>query len=223
MYLVSQRTRLKNRIHATFDKYGLGPFGVSDIFGKSGRKALDHHLKELPEQTRFTTKLQLAGVDNIDMAVREFDKRIKSVFDETEEIRLLRTMPGIGPIFSLVIWLEVGDIERFAGPASLASYSGTAPRVHSSGGKTRYGSLRSDVNRYLKWSFIEAANVISMNRRIRPDLHVSKIYGKIRARKGHPKAVGAVARHLAESTFWILTKKEVYRERSALVVSLTEA
>jgi hypothetical protein len=31
-------------------------------------------------------------------------------------------------------------------------------------------------------------------------------------RKGHSVAVGAVARHLAEATFWILNKKEPYRE-----------
>jgi hypothetical protein len=32
---------------------------------------------------------------------------------------------------------------------------------------------------------------------------------RIRARKNHAKAVGAVARHLAEATYWILTKNEV--------------
>ncbi len=223
MYLVNQRTRLKNRIHATLDKYGFGPFEVSDIFGKSGRKILDEHLKQLPENTRFAAKLQLMEIDNLTKSVGEFDKRIKKVFGETGEIRLLRTMPGIGFIFSLVIWLEVGEVERFAGPGYLASYSGTAPRVHSSGGKTRYGKLRNDVNRYLKWAYMEAANVIGMNHKRRPDLFVSKLYKKIRARKGHPKAVGAVARHLAESTFWMLTKKEEYRERGALVVSPTEA
>ncbi len=223
MYLVNQRTRLKNRIHATFDKYGLGPFGVSDIFGKSGRKMIDERLKELPDHTRFATKLQLNQIDNLEKSADEFDKRIKKVFSETDDIRLLRTMPGIGFIFSLVILLEVGEVERFAGPGSLASYSGTAPRVHSSGGKTRYGSLRSDVNRYLKWAYLEAANVISISRKRKPYLFVNKLYSKIRARKGHAKAVGAVARHLAESTFWMLTKKEEYKERGALVVSPTGA
>jgi len=30
------------------------------------------------------------------------------------------------------------------------------PRVHESGGRRRYCPLRSDVNHYLKWAFVEA-------------------------------------------------------------------
>jgi len=42
-------------------------------------------------------------------------------------------------------------------------------------------------------------------------------------RQGHAKAVGAVARHLAEATYWILTKNEPYWERGVSRVSRTEA
>ena len=31
-------------------------------------------------------------------------------------------------------------------------------------------------------------------------------------RKGHAKAIGAVARHLAEATYWMLGQQEAYRE-----------
>jgi len=48
----------------------------------------------------------------------------------------------------VVIALEVGDVERFPDVEHLASYAGMVPRVHSSGGKTRYGRTRQDVNRY---------------------------------------------------------------------------
>jgi hypothetical protein len=41
---------------------------------------------------------------------------------------------------------------------------------------------------------------------------VSRLYERVRLRKGHLVAVGAVARHLAEETFWMLNKKESYRE-----------
>jgi hypothetical protein len=60
--------------------------------------------------------------------------------------------------------------------------------------------LRHDVNRNLKWAFIEAADVIGINYRRCPLRHVAQLYVRIRQRKGHQKAVGAVARHLAEVT-----------------------
>lgn len=84
------------------------------------------------------------------------------------------------------------------------------PRAHASGGKVRYGPLRPDVNRYLKWVFIETANVPCMNRRLHPDRHVSRLYTRLTPRKGHQRAIGAVARHLAEATYWILNKRQPY-------------
>jgi len=111
--------------------------------------------------------------------------------------------------YTLVILLHQLD----ATSESLASYSGTVPSVHASGGKVRYGRLRPDTNHYLKWAFSEAGNSVAVNHKRWPDRHVSKLYKRVRTRRGHPEAVGAVARHLAEATYWILSKKEPYLER----------
>ena len=42
-----------------------------------------------------------------------------------------------------------------------------------------------------------------------------RLYQRIRRSKNHQKAVVAVARHLAEAAWWVLTKQEVYREPEA--------
>lgn len=133
----------------------------------------------------------------------------------------MRTLPGVGRILSVVIALEVGEVSRFASSEKLAAYAGITPRVHASGGKTRYGPLRSDVNRYLKWAFVEAATVTCRHRRRYPQRHVSRLYERVRWRKGHQTAIGAVARHLAEATYWVLTRREAYREPDS--VSSTKA
>jgi hypothetical protein len=49
-----------------------------------------------------------------------------------------------------------------------------------------------------------------------PSKHVSRLYGRIRRKKGHSIAVGAVARHLSEAAFWMLTKQEPYREHDSI-------
>jgi transposase len=110
--------------------------------------------------------------------------------------------------------LEVGSVDRFPAASHLASYSGTVPKVKSSGGKQRHGRMIKQANNYLKWAFIEAANVVVMKRRhhLWRRKHVSMLYERTRRRKGHAVAVGAVARHLAEATFWVLTKAEPYRD-----------
>ena len=98
-----------------------------------------------------------------------------------------------------------------------------APRraSHASGGKTRFGPSRPDGNRYLKWAFVEAVNAICLNRGSAPRRRVSRLYERVARRKGHQKAIGAVARHLAAATYWILTKQETYREPKAAAVSST--
>ena len=221
MTLVRMRTTLKNRVQATLAKYAISIDEVSDLFGKKGRTLLAQRLSELPPQTRFSVETELALLDQVEEQVEKVEEKIRGVVAETPAIQLLMTMPGVGPILGIVIALEIGDIERFGGADRLASYAGTVPRIASSGGKTRYGRTRSDVNQYLKWAFSEAANVVGLNHGRWPNRHVSRLYSRIRERKGHGKAVGAVARHLAEASYWILKKNEPYREPQSASTSST--
>jgi hypothetical protein len=74
--------------------------------------------------------------------------------------------------------------------------------------------MRKQANNYLKWAFIEAANVVVAHRH-HPSWRkkkVPQVYERICRRKGHATAVGAVTRHLAESKFWILKKREDYQD-----------
>ena len=68
------------------------------------------------------------------------------------------------------------------------------------------------MSRYLKWAFAEAANVIARGHAHRRERHTSRLYVRLKAAKGHPKAVGAVARHLAEATYWVQTRGQAYRD-----------
>jgi transposase len=88
------------------------------------------------------------------------------------------------------------------------------PRVISSGGHTRLGKTRKECNRFLKWAFVEAAEVIVAHRESMGARHVVRLYRRVKNNKPerHNKAVVAVARHLAEAAWHILTRNEDYRE-----------
>ena len=212
MVFSRQRTRLKNRLSATLGKYGLAVEGSSDSFGAGARSQWPKLLEALPGHTRFCAEILLSELDGVCARITRFERRLLKVIEQTAPMQLLLSMPGIGKVLSPVVVLEVGDPWRFPDAEHFASYAGTTPRVHSSGDKTRYGRLRPDVNRYLKWAFVEAANTIALHHRRRPHRHVSQLYYRLKNRKGHPKAIGAVARHLAEATWHILTKEQPYRD-----------
>jgi transposase len=214
MVFAVQRTKLKNRIHSVLAKYGLQDQfeDISDIFGGSGRQRLASVKELLPHQTRFTLEQLLETLDHIEVQIRELEKQMRTAFGETEEVRLLQTLPGVGFILAVVIWQEIGDVGRFASSGQLTSYGGTCPRIHSSGDKSRFGPLRNDVNHYLKWAFSEAGNSVAVNRNRMGNSKIAQLYNRIRLKRGHAKAVGAVARQLAEASYWMLKKKEAYRE-----------
>jgi transposase len=215
MVLSQQRTRLKNRIHATLSKYGLSIETASDAFGKRGREELLMHFRTLPSHTQYAAQRLLEQLSVVEEQITQFEKRMHEVFASTQRLKIITSLPGVGFILGVVILSEVGDIGRFPSAEHFASYAGTTPRVRASGGKTHYGHMRPDVNRYLKWAFIEASNSVCLNRRHKPYRHVSRLYERIRGRRGHQKAIGAVARHLAEATYWTLIKEELYREPSS--------
>lgn len=135
---------------------------------------------------------------------------------------MLQTIPGVGPILATAILSELGDVLWFPCAAQYATYAGTTPRVSASGDKIHYGRIRPDVNRYLKLAYMEAGNHIAVNQRRLSHRHVCRLYQRIRSRKGHQKAVGAIARHLAEATYWVLSKGEPYRESRKKDVLSTE-
>ena len=225
MLFANLRTRLKNRIHSVFDKYGLHTEfeGISDIFGSRGRQRISLVIGRLPSETRYTLRCLLRELDMVQEQIKRIEKRMKKVFSGTSEVRLLMSLPGVGFILAVVIANEIGDIARFSSPQRLAGYAGVVPRIHSSGGKSRYGKLRSDVNHYLKWAYSEAGNSTAVNHKRLPGKHVSRLYRRIRSRKGHAKAVGAVGRHLAEASFWVLSRSQVYKDPELNSFSSTAA
>ena len=210
--LVAQRTRWKNRLTATLAKYGTPASESSDPYGKRARGELERRLERLPEQAGWASQQMLRQVDTLGQQIEQFEQRLEKLVEVTPEMQRLMSLPGVGVILAATIQLELGDVERFPSAEHLAAYAGTTPRVHASGDRTRYGRTRPDVNRYLKWAFAEAANSVAVNHTRCPDRHVSRLYRHLRERKGHSKAIGAVARHLAEAAFHVLSRQQVYRD-----------
>lgn len=212
MVLSRQRTQLKNRVHATLGKYGYTVEGASDAFGKKGRQIVAELMAKLPPHTEQALERVLDQLDHVCENLKLIEEKMMEVFAPCPQATWLKTLPGVGDILAVVIWTEIGTIERFSRAEQLASYCGLVARENSSGGKIRFGAVRRDVNVYLKWAFVEAANSAVLNRERCGYDHIRRLYERIKARRGHGKAKVAVARHLSEASFWMLKKGESYRE-----------
>ncbi len=210
MALRDHRTMLKHRIHSALQRYGVFSPGISDLFGTKGREFLEESLRMLPHHTAAMVREQLKVFDELGAHVEAIEKKIRQVISPSPVVRRLQTAPGIGEILGPVIALEIGDISRFRRAEQLASYCGLVPRVFSSGGKTHLGGTSRFVNLYLKWAFVEAA-VCAAHLRGPLYRHIRDLYARLKPSKGHGRAAVAIARHLAEAAFWMLTKQENYK------------
>ena len=208
------RTMLKNRMHSTLAKYALSLDTQSDIFTPKWRPQLMQLILSLPDETRRCMEQELELLGLVQAHIDRLEVRILERVNITKSIQLIQSVPGPAKILSMVIDREVGSIDRFPSPKNFASYAGVVPKVKGSGGKFRYGKMIKQSNNYLKWAFIEAANVVVRQRHHCnwKNKYVSQLYERVRRRKGHAVAVGAVARYLSEATYWVLKKGEPYRE-----------
>ncbi len=210
MALRDLRSSLKHRIHAAIDRYGLQATGISDLFGVKGRVYIDSTLDRLPRDTAAMIRIQLTSLDQLEVQIEAIEGRIAVALKPSPEVRLLRTVPGIGEILAPLVWLEIGNVDRFPRAENLASYAGLVPRIIASGGRIRHGGTCRNVNHYLKWGLVEAATCAVRIKAYR-GTHLDGLYHRLAPGKGHGRAIVAVARHLAEASYWVLRKRQPYK------------
>jgi transposase len=133
---------------------------------------------------------------------------IKKTALMNEEIMLLKTIPGVGYFGAVMIYEEIGDINRFKDPKNLYAYAGVVPGIYQSGSKSR-SKTRSEVNYWLKWIVGQCAGSIF---RIRRKNKLQKYYFKMKSKKGCKVARKATARKILGIAWHILKEKTPYRE-----------
>lgn len=210
MFYVRLRTMVKNRIVTAFDRYPeqttqLKKLG--DLFGKTGRQQLAAlHVSEID---RIQIDRSLAFIGDIDGRIKQAEATIRAMTKTNANVKLLKTIPGIGEFFARLIDAEIDDISRFRNPKKLAAYAGLVPSTYSSGGKTYHGKIIKQGNKWLRWAFVEAVQPAIATA---PQLRAQYEHLKFR---GSNKARVAIARKLLTIAFQILRDQRPYERRDA--------
>ena len=157
----------------------------ADLFHGKGRVQLAVYKSRLPEHTREAVLQQWTLVDEMEKQIEAIQQTLKNQLTPIAAAQRLKSLPGVGTVLGATIYLEVGAVSRFASAQHLASYSGLAPVVHASGGRVSHGPRSNRSNSYLRWAFVEAANLAAARRKAHPQRHVSRLYERLRASKGH--------------------------------------
>jgi transposase len=100
----------------------------ADLFGVGSRLELEKRLPELPQHSREAVEQELKTLDFLEEQIESAEKRLEAIMRVSVEADLLKTLPCVGKILSMVLMLEIGKVERFPTAAHLASYAGLVPR-----------------------------------------------------------------------------------------------
>jgi transposase len=87
-------------------------------------------------------------------------------------VEALQTLRGVSLIVATTTIAELGDLTRFASPVELMSYLGLVPSEHSSGEKTKRGSITKTGNGHVRRVLVEAAWAYRLPARISTKLHL---------------------------------------------------
>ena len=72
-------------------------------------------------------------------------------------VQALQSLRGVSLIVAATTVAEIGDFKRFQNPEELMNYLGLVPSEHSSGEKTRRGSITKAGNSHVRRMLVEAA------------------------------------------------------------------
>lgn len=136
-------------------------------------------------------------------------------------MELLRTVPGFSaaPLTAVALISEIGvDMSVFPSAKHLASWAGCCPRNDQSNNKVKSTRI-SRAGSYLKPLLVQIANAV-----IKSDKYpeCKERYRRIKARRGHKKAIIAICRILLTAIWNVLSKLEPYSVKGYLEDKLTE-
>lgn len=206
-WLVDERRRVKNRVHAILAGYNLAS-PVTDLFGRAGREWLAEVLEtELRSTAVVVMEKMLELIDRLDEQIKALAREMPVPEGLESDIEVLISMPGIGQLLAATVLAEIGNIQRFSSSKSLCSWAGLTPRVHQSGAVLRHGRITKEGSRYLRSAMVCAAITA-----IRVSPRWSRVYERIARRSGWRSAKVAVGRKMLSVIYYMLKRGEHYQE-----------
>ena len=237
--LVNIRSGEKNRFQNSLTMSNVQIANVvTDVFGKTSQSILKlmlsnpnltldditpllrKNLKSSPEEILKSINgnfdesqsskmnIVLKHYDSINECINELEEQIlKLAFKYSTEINLLLTVPGIKEISAIFIIAEIGtNMNTFIDDKHLCSWAGLTPRCNESAKKKK--SVRiTKAGIYIKPLLVQCA-LCAIKDKSCP--YIKARYESLKRRRGHKKAIIAIARLLLTSIYHILLTGEVF-------------
>ena len=209
--LVKDSTRYKNRIKSFLYFYGIC---IDDAFLNSKTHWSNRFMKWLEsldindESGKESLSVLISECKNLRASILNVTKQIRQL-SQTETYRdkvaLLKSVPGIGILTSMIILTEFETINRFNNLDKMCGYIGLVPSTKSSGDKEKTGDMTPRGHSVLRTAIIESSWIAKSN-----DPSLMKSYISYCKRMDQNKAIIKIAKKLLSRIRYVLNNSKPY-------------
>jgi transposase len=156
-------------------------------------------------QKSVTADLEL--IDAFDEQVRDLELYLTRTakVDDPQAYHRLRSIPGVGPVLTLILLYEIHDVHRFEEVGQFLSYARLVRCAHESAGKKIGTGGKRIGNAHLKWAFGEAACLL-----VRSSEQAKRWLARRDKKHGKARALGTLSAKLGRAVYHMLRKKEAF-------------
>lgn len=208
--LVKDLSRYKNRVKSFLYFYGIPiptSFGNQTKWSQPFTSWLENvAVQEL--RNKGSLEAIVTAAKNLRNGILIITKQINELSktdDYRENVKLLRSIPGIGLLTAMLLLTELETILRFENIDKVCGYVGLVPSTQSSGDKELVGQLTPRGHSFLRSSIIESAWVA-----VRLDPALMKNYHQYCMRMEPNKAIIRIAKKLVSRIRFVLKNKQTY-------------
>lgn len=196
-------------------EHGRGRFADPEALAKTIQKAVrsSYRLdKVVANSVDVVLSVYAEEIKAFQKMIKDLDKSIEKVVKVTDDEQILRSIPGIGPVYAAGILAEIGQIDRFDNEAKLAKYAGLSWREKQSGSYTSDNTpLKRTGNTYLRYYLVEAANLVRTHDPVFGEYYQRK-YKKVKHTPSK-RALVLTARKLIRVIYFLLKNHQIYQEK----------
>jgi len=201
--LVENRKDYANKIHGLLTEHAITrkvkPLSVK------GRKFLEELTLPAPWDKLLETHLEM--IETFTDQIEQLEAAIEDRAASLPETQLLMTIPGVSYYSALLIYAEIGEIDRFDEAKQVVSYAGLNPVIRESGDSRFEGGISKKGSGKLRWILVQCSYTAVHRCK---DEYLSRFYNRLERRKSSKEAIVATARKLLVSIFHMLDRGEVY-------------
>ena len=203
-HLMRKRADLLAHIQNTASQYNLPPLGTR-LDRKGERETIPAHFPD--PVVRRSIELDLSLIAHYDGLLRSLEQELALMAKGHDAFayHLLRSIPGVGRILTLVLLYEIERIDRFPRVNEFLSYARLVKAQKSSAGKVLGHSGKKIGNAHLKWAFSEAAVLF-----LRKNPEGQRFVERLAKKHGKGKALSILAARLGRAVYVMLRRREPF-------------